>query len=321
MASSLEQPELDKTDLASLMDVQIAAGTYVVDFYAQWMIEQEDWGACCWSAEQLEFWSEPARRRLVEENHEYWEEAWDNDVHGEIPSGDLAEIGFEWGDCETEYEEVDVTFECDLGGKVELPANMSLDELSGAAGGEKGRRVYHLVQHGRARRFPMTTYDFKSTVLFGSIQTPHTTNAGPTTTTDVGCILSKLNGQGPHFASKTKRLIADFCGVPYKAAFAEWVAQLERQVEREGEGEDVGNDGDRSSSQQQQQQQQQDNSWNGPQYKVSKGWRGNEAPGTCVVVEEACSFREFVYMLLDMHPPYESNNCKWEEKELVNGMD
>ena len=52
MASSLEQPELDKTDLASLMDVQIAAGTYVVDFYAQWMIEQEDWGACCRYAEQ-----------------------------------------------------------------------------------------------------------------------------------------------------------------------------------------------------------------------------------------------------------------------------
>ena len=333
MTSSIEQRHL-----ASLMDVQIAAGTYDVGFYAQWQTEQEEWGACDWSAEQLEFWSEPARRKLVEENPEDWEEEWDVDVHGEMPSDetDLSDIGFNWGDCESEYEEVDVTFECDLGGKVELPANMSLDELSGAAGGEKGRRVYHLVQHGRARRFPMTNFDFKSTVLFGSMRTPRATNNPGLTTTattaDAGCILSQLNAQGPHFASKTKRLIADFCGVPYKAAFVEWVAQLECQVNTEAkgkegnedvkdEGETVGDDGDRSSSsqQQQQQQQQEDVSWDGPQYTVHTGWKCNSA-SEAIVVERACSVREFIYMLADTHPGYESCRCKFQERELVNGL-
>ena len=340
-------------DLASLMDVQIAAGTYDVDFYAQWVLEQEEWGACGWSAEQLEFWSEPARRKLVEDNPECWEENWDPDVHGERPSGDLANIAFDWGDCETEYEEVDVTFGCDFGGQIMLPANSetynqgggwvsldmlsrSLDELSEAAGGGDGRRVYDLVCSGRARRFPMTNFDFKSTVLFGSMRTPRATNNPGLTTTattaDAGCILSQLNAQGPHFASKTKRLIADFCGVPYKAAFVEWVAQLECQVNTEAkgkegnedvkdEGETVGDDGDRSSSsqQQQQQQQQEDVSWDGPQYTVHTGWKCNSA-SEAIVVERACSVREFIYMLVDTHPGYESCRCKFQERELVNGL-
>ena len=41
------------------------------------------------------------------------------------------------------------------------------------------------------------------------------------------CVLSKLNSDGPAFASIMKRLIADYCGVSYEAAFAEWVADLE----------------------------------------------------------------------------------------------
>ena len=41
------------------------------------------------------------------------------------------------------------------------------------------------------------------------------------------CVLSKLNSDGPAFASMMKRLIADYCGVSYEAAFAGWVAEFE----------------------------------------------------------------------------------------------
>ena len=37
------------------------------------------------------------------------------------------------------------------------------------------------------------------------------------------CVLSKLNGDGIHFASLLKRRIADFCGVSYDRAVAEWM--------------------------------------------------------------------------------------------------
>ena len=110
--------------------------------------------------------------------------------------------------------------------------------------------------------------------------------------------------------------------IPHKAFH--WVAQLERQVKTEGkgkegnsdakdEGEDVGDDGDR------QQQQQQDNSWDGPQYTVHTGWKCNSA-SEAIVVERACSVREFIYMLVDTHPGYESCRCKFQERELVNGL-
>ena len=39
------------------------------------------------------------------------------------------------------------------------------------------------------------------------------------------CALSKLNGDGPIFASMLKRRIADYCGVSYQAAFDAWVVE------------------------------------------------------------------------------------------------
>ena len=84
------------------------------------------------------------------------------------------------------------------------------------------------------------------------------------------------------------------------------------------EGETVGDDGDRSSSSQQQQQQE-DVSWDGPQYTVHTGWKCNSA-SEAIVVERACSVREFIYMLVDTHPGYESCRCKFQERELVNGL-
>jgi len=40
--------------------------------------------------------------------------------------------------------------------------------------------------------------------------------------------LSKLNSDGPAFASMFKRRIAEhYCGVSYQAAFCEWVAEIE----------------------------------------------------------------------------------------------
>ena len=44
------------------------------------------------------------------------------------------------------------------------------------------------------------------------------------------CVLSKLNNDGPAFASIMKRLIADYCGMSYEAAFAGWVAEVGEEV-------------------------------------------------------------------------------------------
>ena len=44
------------------------------------------------------------------------------------------------------------------------------------------------------------------------------------------CVLSKLNSDGPAFASIIKRLIAGYCGVYYEAALAGWVAEIESQI-------------------------------------------------------------------------------------------
>ena len=39
--------------------------------------------------------------------------------------------------------------------------------------------------------------------------------------------MSKLNGDGPVFASMFKRCTADYCGVSYEAAVDGWVAEIE----------------------------------------------------------------------------------------------
>ena len=101
----------------------------------------------------------------------------------------------------------------------------------------------------------MDTFKFVATVLFGSMR-PHrpSTNggggggaaaaavaaggqAGASLVRVIGafpdCVLSKLNSDGAAFASMTKRLIADYCGVSYKAAFESWVAEIEAEVEWE----------------------------------------------------------------------------------------
>ena len=105
----------------------------------------------------------------------------------------------------------------------------------------------------------MTTHDFAATVLFGSmLRRPRPSGdggdagGGAGTATTVGasasdgqadaslvrvlgafpdCVLSKLNSDGPAFASMMKRLIADYCGVSYEAAFAGWVAEVGEEVE------------------------------------------------------------------------------------------
>ena len=107
----------------------------------------------------------------------------------------------------------------------------------------------------------MTTHDFAATVLFGSmLRRPRPSGDGADTTDGGGgggattaaasasdgqadaslvrvlgafpdCVLSKLNSDGPAFASIMKRLIADYCGVSYEAAFAGWVADVGEEVE------------------------------------------------------------------------------------------
>ena len=109
--------------------------------------------------------------------------------------------------------------------------------------------------------FPMTTHDFAATALFGSmLRRPRhpsgdgadvAAGAGGTATTAAAsasdgqadaslvrvlgafpdCVLSKLNSDGPAFASVMKRLIADYCGVFYEAAFTGWVAEVGEELE------------------------------------------------------------------------------------------
>ena len=124
---------------------------------------------------------------------------------------------------------------------------------------KRNTRIRDRIRDGRALRFPMTIDAFKATVLFGSLR-PLPTGAGgagggasdandapppanvPNVTPVLGafpdCILSRLNEHGQHFASNAKRLIADYCGVSYKAAEVEWVADIARQVEEEVPGVD-----------------------------------------------------------------------------------
>ena len=127
------------------------------------------------------------------------------------------------------------------------------------------------IRDGRALRFPMTTHDFAATVLFGSMLRPRRPSgdgadvaAGGATTTAAAsasdgqadaslvrvlgafpdCVLSKLNSHGPAFASNTKRLIADFCGVSfYGEGFARWVAEIDRQLLRQDQGQQQGQRG------------------------------------------------------------------------------
>jgi hypothetical protein len=110
------------------------------------------------------------------------------------------------------------------------------------------------IRQGRALRFPMTTHTFAATILFGSMIRARPSSAAgggrveanaagevvagakggrapPPLRRVLGafpnCILSKLNGDGPVFASMFKRCIADYCGLSYEAAFAEWAAEIE----------------------------------------------------------------------------------------------
>jgi len=218
-------------DVKSLMGITIPAGTYTVDFFAGWMNEEEDWGAYNWSHEALAFWGEPARRRLIEEYPETWDEHWDSAVHGEMPDDDLApdDSSWEWGECDTEYLDVHVTFQDGLGGKIEFPegwgsTGVSLDKLCEAAG--EGSDAP-----------PPEQYRIHSS----------TESAEPPS-----------RPPGP---------------------------------------------------------------WGGPRYMIEKGWKGSTAYGTEVSVEEPCSFREFIYKLVDEQPQYDSWNCKCQERTLVNGLD
>ena len=125
----------------------------------------------------------------------------------------------------------------------------------------RNEQIIARIRNNRALRFPMTTHDFAATVLFGSMlprppsagdrsgdasndespaaaaaavvvpdaQLPRVVGAYP------DCMLSKLNGDGIHFASLFKRRIADFCGVSYdRAAVAEWMeVEIKVAVEEE----------------------------------------------------------------------------------------
>ena len=102
--------------------------------------------------------------------------------------------------------------------------------------------------------FPTTTHDFAATALFGSmLRRPRPSDvaggdgAATTAASALGgqadaslvrvlgafpdCVLSKLNSDGPAFASVMKRLIADYCGVFYEAAFTGWVAEVGEELE------------------------------------------------------------------------------------------
>ena len=71
------------------------------------------------------------------------------------------------------------------------------------------------IFNDRALRFPITTHVFKATVLFGSMKASNgMTNAAPST---------------------IWRLIADYSGVSYKAAFEKWVTEIERKIKEEEE--------------------------------------------------------------------------------------
>ena len=138
--------------------------------------------------------------------------------------------------------------------------------------GERLPKRNERIRDGRALRFPMTTHDFAATVLFGSmLRRPRPSGdggdagGGAGTATTVGasasdgqadaslvrvlgafpdCVLSKLNSHGPAFASNTKRLIADFCGVSfYGEGFARWVAEIDRQLLRQDQGQQQGQRG------------------------------------------------------------------------------
>ena len=71
------------------------------------------------------------------------------------------------------------------------------------------------IFNDRALRFPITTHVFKATVLFGSMKASKgMTNAAP---------------------SAIWRLIADYSGVSYKAAFDKWITEIERKIKEEEE--------------------------------------------------------------------------------------
>ena len=74
------------------------------------------------------------------------------------------------------------------------------------------------IFNDRALRFPITTHVFKATVLFGSMKASNgMTNAAP---------------------SAIWRLIADYSGVSYKAAFEKWVTEIERKIKEEEDDDD-----------------------------------------------------------------------------------
>ena len=103
------------------------------------------------------------------------------------------------------------------------------------------------IFNDRALRFPINTHVFKATVLFGSMKASNgMTNAAPSAASDsVPCSSPVLGGfseciQASSAAmSRTSlpspiwRLIADYSGVSYKAAFQMWVTEIERKIKEE----------------------------------------------------------------------------------------
>ena len=103
------------------------------------------------------------------------------------------------------------------------------------------------IFNDRALRFPITTHVFKATVLFGSMKASNgMTNADPSAASgSVPCSSPVLGAFSDCIqASSTAvsrtwlpspiwRLIADYSGVSYKAAFEKWVTEIERKINGE----------------------------------------------------------------------------------------
>ena len=103
------------------------------------------------------------------------------------------------------------------------------------------------IFNDRALRFPITTHVFKATVLFGSMKASNgMTNADPSAASgSVPCSSPVLGAFSDCIqASSTAvsrtwlpspiwRLIADYSGVSYKAAFEKWVTEIELKIKED----------------------------------------------------------------------------------------